>query len=49
MNIPESHWDLLNDEVKALKYTGEPVYASRAPGEVRVMYRISPERVTTNG
>jgi PPOX class probable F420-dependent enzyme len=33
----------------SLKYTGDPIYAFRAPEEVRVMYRICPEHVTING
>ena len=29
------------------KYTGKDVYPNRRPGEVRVIYRISPERIFT--
>jgi PPOX class probable F420-dependent enzyme len=33
----------------AKKYTGQDRYAFRQPGEVRVMYKIVPERVQTMG
>jgi len=31
------------------KYLGKPVYPYRQPGEVRVLYKIAPERVNTMG
>jgi PPOX class probable F420-dependent enzyme len=31
------------------KYLGKPVYPFRQPGEVRVLYRVEPERVSTMG
>jgi len=31
------------------KYLGKPVYPYRQPGEVRVVYKIAPERVNTMG
>ena len=31
------------------KYTGQDRYANRRPGEVRVIYKIAPERVQTMG
>jgi len=33
----------------AKKYTGADRYTSRSPGEVRVIYKISPEHVATMG
>lgn len=33
----------------AKKYLGQDVYPFRQPGEVRVLYRIAPERVSTMG
>jgi PPOX class probable F420-dependent enzyme len=33
----------------AKKYTGADKYQNRRPGEVRVMYRITPEHTTTMG
>lgn len=33
----------------ARKYLGQDGYPYRRPGEVRVLYRIAPERVTTMG
>lgn len=33
----------------SLKYTGNPKYQFRSAGEVRVNYRIRPEKVMTNG
>ena len=40
----DAHIDTL-----AGKYTGKNKYTFRAPGEQRVMYKILPDRVTTNG
>jgi PPOX class probable F420-dependent enzyme len=31
------------------KYVGKPVYEGRQPGEVRVMYKIEPRKVSTMG
>ncbi len=31
------------------KYLGKPVYPFRQPGEVRVIYKIQPEKVSTMG
>jgi hypothetical protein len=31
------------------KYLGKDVYPSRQPGEVRVMYKIEPQKVSTMG
>ena len=31
------------------KYTGKPVYAKRSPDEVRVLYKIEPQKVTSMG
>ena len=33
----------------AKKYLGQDTYPFRRPGEVRVMYKIEPERVVTFG
>jgi PPOX class probable F420-dependent enzyme len=33
----------------ARKYTGADKYQNRSPGEVRVMYKITPEHTTTMG
>ena len=40
----DAHIDAL-----AKKYTGQDRYAHRQPGEVRVIYKITPERVQTMG
>lgn len=40
----DAHIDAL-----AKKYTGQDRYANRRPGEVRVTYKIAPERVQTMG
>jgi PPOX class probable F420-dependent enzyme len=40
----DAHIDAL-----AKKYTGQDRYAHRQPGEVRVIYKIAPERVQTMG
>jgi len=40
----DAHIDAL-----AKKYTGQDRYAHRRPGEVRVIYKIAPERVQTLG
>jgi PPOX class probable F420-dependent enzyme len=40
----DAHIDAL-----AKKYLGKDRYPGRAPGEVRVIYRITPERVTVMG
>jgi len=40
----DAHIDAL-----AKKYTGQDRYAHRQPGEVRVTYKIAPERVQTMG
>lgn len=31
------------------KYLGKPVYPYRQPGEVRVIYKIAPEKVSSSG
>ncbi len=31
------------------KYTGKPVYTKRSPAEVRVLYKIEPQKVTSMG
>jgi hypothetical protein len=31
------------------KYLGNPVYPGRKPGEVRVIYKIEPEKVSSMG
>lgn len=31
------------------KYLGKPVYPFRQPGEVRVLYKVQPEKVSTMG
>jgi PPOX class probable F420-dependent enzyme len=31
------------------KYVGKPVYAKRSPDEVRVLYRLQPQKVTSMG
>ena len=41
-NGADAHIDKLSK-----KYTGKDVYPNRRPGEVRVIYRISPERIFT--
>ncbi len=46
--VTESGADAHIDSL-AKKYTGQDRYGHRAPGEVRVMYRIQPERVQTMG
>lgn len=33
----------------SFRYTGNPVYAFAAPGEVRVRYTIQPAHISTNG
>jgi len=33
----------------SLKYTGNPVYAHRGPGEVRVLYKVEPHKATWMG
>ena len=33
----------------AQKYLGKPVYPYRQPGEVRVMYKIEPQKTTCMG
>ncbi len=33
----------------AYKYTGNPVYQNRQPGQVRVTYKILPEKVDAHG
>jgi PPOX class probable F420-dependent enzyme len=40
----DAHIDAL-----AKKYTGQERYAHRQPGEVRVMYKVVPDRVQTMG
>ena len=40
----KEHIDMLSR-----KYTGREFYTSARPGEVRVIYRIRPDRVTVNG
>jgi PPOX class probable F420-dependent enzyme len=40
----DAHIDAL-----AKKYTGQDRYTNRRPGEVRVMYKIMPDRVQTMG
>lgn len=46
--ISESGADAHIDSL-AKKYTGQDRYANRRPGEVRVIYKILPERVQTMG
>jgi PPOX class probable F420-dependent enzyme len=41
-NGADAHIDKLSK-----KYTGRDVYANRRPGEVRVIYRILPEKIFT--
>ena len=41
-NGADAHIDKLSK-----KYTGKDVYPNRRPGEVRVMYKILPERIFT--
>ena len=36
-------------DVLAKKYLGKDTYPFRQPGEVRVLYKVLPERVTGNG
>lgn len=43
-NGADAHIDLL-----AKKYLGKDRYPYRQPGEVRVLYRIRPEKVSTMG
>ena len=31
------------------KYTGKPVYTKRSPAEVRVLYKVEPQKVTSMG
>ena len=31
------------------KYTGKPVYTKRSPAEVRVLYKLEPQKVTSMG
>lgn len=40
-----------DDHINSLakKYLGKDVYPYRQPGEVRVMYKIEPEKVSTTG
>ena len=40
----DEHIDSLSN-----KYTGNPKYPGRRPGEVRVIYKIQPEYVSTMG
>ena len=40
----ERHLDVLSE-----RYLGEPVYPFRVPGEVRVLYKIAPERFSFMG
>jgi hypothetical protein len=40
----DAHIDLL-----AKKYLGKDKYPYRQPGEIRVLYKIRPERVSTMG
>jgi PPOX class probable F420-dependent enzyme len=43
--------DGADDHINKLsqKYTGEPVYGFRQPGEVRVLYTVEPDKVTSMG
>jgi PPOX class probable F420-dependent enzyme len=40
-----------DDHINSLsqKYLGNPVYPYRKPGEVRVLYKIAPEKFSSNG
>ena len=40
-----------DEHINALsqKYLGNPIYPYRQPGEVRVLYKIAPEKVNTMG
>jgi PPOX class probable F420-dependent enzyme len=40
-----------DDHINSLsqKYLGKPVYPYRKPGEVRVLYKIAPEKFSSNG
>jgi len=40
-----------DDHINALakKYLGQDIYPNRQPGEVRVLYKIEPERVSSWG
>jgi hypothetical protein len=31
------------------KYVGKPVYTKRSPSEVRVLYKVEPQKVTSMG
>ena len=46
--ISESGADAHIDSL-AKKYTGQDRYSNRRPGEIRVTYKITPERVQTMG
>ena len=39
--------DLINK--LSQKYLGKPVYPYRKPGEVRVIYKIEPQKISSNG
>ncbi len=43
-NGADAHIDSL-----AKKYLGQDRYPNRKPGEIRVIYRIRPERISTMG
>ena len=47
-NVTESGADAHIDALSK-KYTGQDRYAKRTPGEVRVIFTISPDRVQTMG
>ena len=48
VEITEQGADDVIDRLSA-KYTGNPVYQNRRPGEVRVTYKIRPDHVATMG
>lgn len=48
VEITEQGANAVIDRLSA-KYTGNPVYQNRRPDEVRVTYKIRPDRVTTMG
>lgn len=48
VEITEEGADALIDQLSQ-KYTGREKYGNRAPGEVRVTYKIAPESVTGQG
>lgn len=50
-NVVERTTEGADDHINkmAKKYLGQDVYPFRQPGEVRVMYKIKPERVSSMG